>query len=242
MSWRQRRQYGTQEFREFPLISFSPLPTHNVKSYTTKAWREGQDLGTRIHYPQRIFECPKTGKRYIFWDNFLAHTKSLSPLFGPKVDFQNYSGAHDGWHYSYRDNVKLHNEVIKFEKQQAGQLVERLEQRGPNQKYEDCYQRYLKKKAEQQEQEKRVPFPERPVSDLFSKYYPQDVEALPNFEVKKKPVPAGQHVGWSHSDHAPTWFLDDKTRSTHDDLADFYANCYKTKIVRPKYESMIIPA
>lgn len=241
MSHRQRRQYGTQEFRRFPLIDFQPLPAHNVRSYTTQAWKEGQSLGTRVHYPQKIFECPKTGKQYIFWDNFLEHTKKLSPLDGPRVDFQNYTGAHDGWNYSYRDNMKLHNDIIKFEKSQASDLVRRLDL-GKDQIYEDCYQRYVNRKAREEEEKKRATFPERSIGDLISKYYPRNVDALPDFTVKKKEIDPKQHIGWSHSDHVPNWFLDDKTRSTHDDLADFYANCYKTKIVRPKYGSSNVPA
>ena len=49
-----------------------------------------------------------------------------APLFGARVDFQRYTSCHDDWLFHFRDNLRLHNEVCRFELRQAGDVARRL--------------------------------------------------------------------------------------------------------------------
>merc|ERR1719479_853100 len=59
--------------------------------------------------------CGKTAKTYKFWDNLIYHYKHLYPLYGKPVEFKQYISAHDSWLFNFPENLKLHNQVCKFE-------------------------------------------------------------------------------------------------------------------------------
>ena len=49
-----------------------------------------------------------------------------APLFGARVDFQRYTSCHDDWLFHFRDNLRLHNEVCRFELRQGGDSIEKM--------------------------------------------------------------------------------------------------------------------
>ena len=49
-----------------------------------------------------------------------------APLFGARVDFQRYTSCHDDWLFHFRHNLRLHNEVKRFELRQEGDVKRRL--------------------------------------------------------------------------------------------------------------------
>merc|ERR1719400_480001 len=66
--------------------------------------------------------CGKTAKTYKFWDNLIYHYKHLYPLYGKPVEFKQYISAHDSWLFNFPENLKLHNQVCKFEQALATEV------------------------------------------------------------------------------------------------------------------------
>jgi len=125
------RKYGKQEFRTFPLVTMDPLPaTNDLSDHYLRAVTG--ELGTRIQDLDKPLVCGKTAKSYKFWDNLMYHYKHLAPLYGPKVDFNQYICPHDSWLFSHSDNLKLHNKVCKFEKTEATEIESRLNLDNPD--------------------------------------------------------------------------------------------------------------
>ena len=129
MSRQQRKALGTQEFRSFPFVDVEPLPDINVSSYVNCALK-AKNLGSRLAnpWPSKPFQCRKTGKSYMFWDNYLAHVKKLSPLIGPSTEhaLAKYTSPYDDRTFHFRDNLKLHNRVKRFEEAQEIEVFKRL--------------------------------------------------------------------------------------------------------------------
>ena len=226
MSRKQIREFGTHEFRTFPLVDMAPLPDIGVKPYSEHAWSSGKDLGTRIKDLKKPLVCSKTGKSYAFYDNYAAHTKTLGKLHGPKLDFNEYTGAHDGWRFCFRDNLKLHNQVLALERKQAQEVRARAGLTAQPYYEVPALDKFHKKKFEQS-------VPLKPFKK--DKYPPENYDDLLALHEPVEKKLKASHSGWTHSEESETWFLDDKTPSIHDEWADFYADCYKGKIVIPKF-------
>lgn len=118
MSRRHIRDHGTHCFGTFPNLRWEPLPDPDLHSYALSATRDGGDLGTRMRGgPAKLYVCANTGRRYGFWDNYVRHTRLLDRH--PRLDFNEHSDAHDGWRFSYRDNLRLHDHVLALERGQG---------------------------------------------------------------------------------------------------------------------------
>ena len=124
MSRQEKKAYGRQEFRKFPLVTLDALPDQKDLSDYYQRGARGE-LGSRIKNLEKPLICGKTAKSYKFWDNLMYHYKHLYPLYGKPVDFQQYTCAHDSWLYYFPDNLKLHNRVCKFEQAMATEIVKR---------------------------------------------------------------------------------------------------------------------
>ena len=63
-----------------------------------------------------------------FWDNYMKHVDEYSPLCGPRAEeaLQIYRSPYDERTFHYRQNVKLHNKVKRFEEHEKMQLTKRL--------------------------------------------------------------------------------------------------------------------
>jgi len=125
------KSYGKQEFRRYPLITLDPLPDQkDMGDYFQRAAKG--ELGTRIKNLDKPLICGKTGKAYKFWDNLIYHYKNLAPLYGKPVDFKQYVCPHDDWLFNYRENLKLHNKVCKFEQAVATEVEKRVNLDNPD--------------------------------------------------------------------------------------------------------------
>ena len=145
----------------------------------------------------------------------------MAPLFGARVDFQRYTSCHDDWLFHFRDNLRLHNEVKRFELRQAGDVDRRL---ALGRDDEPSSFKHSKSKFREV---KWVLCGKKVFAD-----YPSNVDLLPPVE-PRRPRPQPEHVGWTHSDEAGSWFLEARTPSAYDDHADFLKKCYSERIVRP---------
>ncbi len=82
MSWQQRRFYGRREFGAYPRISFAPTPDATVTAYVREALEAPKPCRARP------FVCPRTGKRYVFPENYATHAKMLAHVLAQeKPDF-----------------------------------------------------------------------------------------------------------------------------------------------------------
>ena len=231
MAVQHKRVVGRQEFGSYPLIRLRPPPEISIAAYVKSALEDERHLGTRAKFPRR--NCVRAdGQKFVFYDNFLARSR-LAPLFEPSVDFQRYTSCHDDWLFHFRDNLRLHNEVKRFELRQAGDVARRLELGGgedrvcSNYRYSRRRGREAKEGAEPAAEPKWVLCGKKVFAD-----YPANVDLLPPV-APRRPRPEPEHVGWTHSDEAGSWFLEAKTPSAYDDHAAFLKKCYSERVVRP---------
>lgn len=236
MSRLQMRSYGTQEFRDYPFIDLQPLPDIRVSSYVERALHGEQHLGPRVAnpaWPKKPFLCRKTGKAYLFWGNYLEHVRKLSPLYGPPahVVLQTSRSPHDDRTFHFRQNLKLHNRVKRFQKELEDQVQDRL--RGHHHK--GMHSPEVGKTSSHA----------NPVKDKMVQRvgthpeWPRDVDNLPGLA-----WPDGGDVepsstfyrGWTKSDSAESWFLEDPGchSGSFDDYVLFYQGLCSRKVVRPK--------
>ena len=145
MSRQEIKQYGKQEFRRYPLVTLEPLPDQkNLADYYHRGAKG--ELGSRIKNMEKPLICGKTAKTYKFWDNLLYHYKHLYPLYGTlyvingrlcelihncffsgkPVEFKQFISVHDSWLFNFPENLKLHNQVCKFEQALATEVEKRL--------------------------------------------------------------------------------------------------------------------
>lgn len=123
--------YGKQEFRKYPLVTLDPLPDQKSLSDYYQRAAKGE-LGTRIKNLDKPLICGKTAKSYKFWDNLIYHYKTLAPLYGRSVDFNQYICPHDNWLFNHTENLKLHNKVCKFEQAVATEIEKRVNLDNPD--------------------------------------------------------------------------------------------------------------
>jgi len=127
MSIQEKKAYGKQEFRKYPLVTLEELPDQkDLGDYYQRGARG--ELGPRIKNLEKPLICGKTAKSYKFWDNLMYHYKHLYPLYGKPVEFKQYTCAHDSWLYYFPENLKLHNKVCKFEQAMATEVEKRSPQ------------------------------------------------------------------------------------------------------------------
>ncbi len=80
MSWQlHRRLHGIPEMGQFPLVDpKAKAPDASISSYARDAV---QRIGKASHgHPRRIYECPKTGRTFAFWDNYRIHAAAMARL------------------------------------------------------------------------------------------------------------------------------------------------------------------
>jgi len=131
MSRQEMKYYGKQEFRKYPLVTLDHLPDQKSLSDYYQRAAKGE-LGTRIKELDKPLICGKTAKAYKFWDNLIYHYKNLAPLYGKKIEFEQYVCPHDGWLFHHSDNLKLHNRVFRFEQAQATEVEKRVNLDNPD--------------------------------------------------------------------------------------------------------------
>jgi len=125
MSRQEIKHYGKQEFRRYPLVTLEPLPDQkNLADYYHRGAKG--ELGSRIKNMEKPLICGKTAKTYKFWDNLLYHYKHLYPLYGKPVEFKQFISVHDSWLFNFPENLKLHNQVCKFEQALATEVEKRV--------------------------------------------------------------------------------------------------------------------
>lgn len=69
-------------------------------------------------------------------------------------------------------------------------------------------------------------------------HWPHDTDDLPPLPAPPvKNIP--EHMGWTHSNNADSWFLEAHTPSIHEDYEAFYDEALKKKVICPKFYSCI---
>ena len=48
-----------------------------------------------------------------------------------------------------------------------------------------------------------------------------------------------KHLGWSHNPGSESWFLEAKTRSAHDDYAEFYDQVMARRCAVPRVNAIV---
>jgi hypothetical protein len=129
MSREEMRVYGKQEFGTYPLISMEPRP-ETIQDYYKSALRG--ETGSRKKNLNKHLICGKTAKTYVFWDNLMYHYKNLAPLYGKKIEFKEYISPHDGWLFSFPQNLKLHHKISQFERTEATHIEHRVNLDNPS--------------------------------------------------------------------------------------------------------------
>ncbi len=235
MSRQHKREFGRQEFRSYPLITLRPPPDPTLADYVRSALDDPTHLGTRVKFPRR--NCVRRdGESYLFWENFQQRSRSAAPPLGlAPVDFQRYTSCHDDWLFHFRDNLRLHNDIKKFERRQADDVRRRLEL-GERVEPVDIVRNYeTKKKKKEMKICEEPPAAKRKMVVCGLRCfedYPANPDRLPPVSPPEaKPRP--EHIGWTHSDAAESWFLEDTTPSLYQEHADFYQDCYRKRLVWP---------
>ncbi|TRY63885.1 hypothetical protein TCAL_15241 [Tigriopus californicus] len=195
----------------------------------------------------------KTGKTYRFWDHFVKHSQELSPMYGPKTDFNRFSSPHDGWLFHHKDNLDLHQRILKFEHGQAQDLEVRShlnEGPGPfeaNSPLEFLAQRekmkLLKDKMSKEltiEEDRHDRFKRKNLETIGKPrpYFPPWDHLAQEGPSRIKPRP--KHRGWTHGDDSESWFLEAKTRGAHDDYMDFYQDRMDCHLRTPQAGNMAL--
>lgn len=126
------RAYGKQEFGQYPLITMEPRPERLTDYYKLALYGEA---GVRAKNRSKHLVCARTAKTYLYWDNLVYHFKHLAPLYGKRVDFKEYTCPHDGWLFSFSENLRLHNKVVKLEQAAATEIEKRLNLDNPDWKH-----------------------------------------------------------------------------------------------------------
>ncbi|XP_023336433.1 uncharacterized protein LOC111707550 [Eurytemora carolleeae] len=90
------------------------------------------ETGARKKNLSKHLICGKTAKTYLFWDNLMYHYKYLAPLYGKKIEFKEYISPHDGWLFSFPQNLKLHHKISQFERTEATHIEHRVNLNNPD--------------------------------------------------------------------------------------------------------------
>ena len=74
-----------------------------------------------------------------FWDNYMKHVDEYSPLCGPAAEeaLKQYRSPYDERTFHFRQNLKLHNQVKRFEEHEEMLVMKRLMASHPDEKPED---------------------------------------------------------------------------------------------------------
>ena len=226
MSWQERRRYGRQFYREFPLLelgasladepaSVGAYARHHLRPENAPAPGRGTRVPTSP--PDRIFRCPTTGRRFGFAANHRTYMRELHP---PAVDFRRFASPHDGWRFAFKDNLKLHHDVLAFERRQANDVERRLQWKHRPEFAvpiaSPCDRPYKKRVAIS------IDLPTTTKEWGYHPQWPADADDLPALPEADR-TDDGRHRGWTHSDRADNWFLEEQKLATaHDAYADFY--------------------
>jgi len=270
MSRQEKKNYGSQEFRSYPLITMEHLPETTKSDYYQYAAKG--NVGTRIKDVKKHLICGKTAKSYLYWDNLIYHYKNLAPLYGKNVEFKEYHSA-EGWLYNHPHNLRLHNKVTSFEKTQASLLEKRLNLNNPD--YRPAHERnmeryvndeekintstvkrsrFLKRKPEtakprrsscetEEATTKEAKIKEEPEKQYYEPKDKLDYPWDPDMLkplAKPKPKNVPEYYGWTHTNDADSWFLEAHTPSIHDEYAEAIKNVLTMRVVCPKLYSTVV--
>ena len=74
-----------------------------------------------------------------FWDNYMKHVDEYSPLCGPAAGeaLKQYRSPYDERTFHFRQNLKLHNQVKRFEEHEEMLVMKRFMASHPDEKPED---------------------------------------------------------------------------------------------------------
>jgi len=212
MSRQQRRTCGRDEFRRYPFVETRPLPDVRLSSYIRHALSD-DGLGTHIAttcWPKKPFQCKRTGKSYLLWDNYLLHVKALSGGPSAKDVLDVYVSPYDDRTFRFRENCKLHNRVKRMEEVAEMELARRAGASG------SALEKAVKKK--------RVEFRfwDRPVDQDLAELELEDIRRKRQLEDPKKAIDVPEKVEQEEAkecspDHGPK--ADDKKwPANYDDL------------------------